>query len=96
MAIQTLKPHRSTLHGTFFRDWEPVLTIAPGDGVELETLDVRWSIEDPRQDGTLGRRFAPRDDERDNDHALCGPIFIRGAEPGMVLTVAIGKLVPGT
>lgn len=96
MTIHQLKPHRSTLHGTFSRDWEPVLRIIPGDSVEFETLDARWSIEDPQPDGTLGHRFAPRDDERDNGHALCGPIFIEGALPGMVLSVDIGKLVPGT
>jgi len=95
MAIHQIKPHRSTLHGTFFHEWEPALTIVPGDSVEFETLDARWSIEEPDSDGTLGRRFAPRDDERDNGHALCGPIFIEGAKPGMVLTAEIGKLVPG-
>ena len=33
MATHQLKPHRSTLHGTFFHEWEPALTIAPGDSV---------------------------------------------------------------
>lgn len=96
MTIHQLQPHRSTLHGTFSRNWEPALTIRPGDSVEFETLDARWSIDDPLPDGTMGRRFAPRDDERDNGHALCGPIRIEGAQPGMVLSVEIGELVPGS
>jgi len=96
MATHQLKPHRSTLHGTFFHEWEPALTIAPGDSVEFETLDARWSIESPQPDGTPGHQFAPRDDERDNGHALCGSILIEGAQPGMVLAVQIGALVPGT
>lgn len=95
MATYHLSPHRSTLHGTFSHDWDPVLTIAPGDSVEFSTLDARWSIEGPQPDGAPGHQFAPRDDERDNGHALCGPVFIQGAKPGMVLTVEIGRIVPG-
>lgn len=97
MRTHQLKPHRSTLHGTFSHQWEPALTIDPGDSVEFETLDARWSIEPhPQPDRTPARQFAPRDDERDNGHALCGPVFIAGARPGMTLTVEIGKIVPGS
>lgn len=97
MTTHQLKPHRSSLHGTFFQGWEPALTITPGDAVEFETLDARWSIEDhPQPDETPGRQFAPRDDERDNGHALCGPVFIEGARSGMVLAVEIGRIVPGS
>ncbi len=39
--------------------------------------------------------YARRDPERDRGHALCGPIRIVGAEPGMVLEVRLGEIVPG-
>ncbi len=96
MTQHRLSPHRTTLHGTFSSGWCPALTIAPGDSVAFETLDARWSIEPhPQPDGTPARRFAPLDDERDNGHALCGPVYIDGARPGMVLGVEIGPIVPG-
>lgn len=96
MAIHELKPSRATLHGTFCPDWQPVLTIDPGDTVVFETLDARWTIQDPPDLLTPGSRFVPKDEIRDNGHALCGPLAITGAEPGMVLSVEIGEIVPGT
>lgn len=95
MTTYSLKPDRRTLHGTFFRDWEPVLEIEPGERVEFTTLDARWSAEDPAPDGTAGARFEPRSPERDNGHALCGPIEIRGALPGMTLAVTIESIITG-
>lgn len=95
MATHRLEPHRSTLHGTFFAGWDPVLTINPGDSVIVSTLDARWSLEGPGDDGAPGRQLEPRDAERDNGHALCGPIAIRGAAPGANLVVTIGEIVPG-
>ncbi len=56
---------------------------------------MRWTIGDPAGDVRNGAKFAPKDPERDNGHALCGPIAINGATPGMVLVVEIGELVPG-
>lgn len=95
MTVHTLAPTRETLHGTFSARWKPALTIDPGDTVVVETLDARWSIEGPR-DGLPGRRFEPRIPERDTGHALCGPIAVRGARPGMALAVHIEELVPAT
>ena len=93
MTTHTLKPTRETLHGCFSRDLNPVLTIDPGDAVIVETLDARWSIDGPSTDGSLGRKFEPRDPARDGGHALCGPIAINGAKPGMTLAVRIDDLV---
>jgi len=94
MTTHTLSPSRETLHGTFSRQWEPALRIDPGDTVIVETLDARWSMEKPGRDGTLGARFEPRTPERDNGHALCGPIAVNGAQPGMSLAVHIEEIVP--
>ena len=96
MARHSLTPHRRTLHGSFSTAWEPVLTVDPGDTVVFETLDAAWGLEAFHADGAPRRRFAPRDPERDNGHALCGPVAVRGAEPGMTLVVDIGPIRTGT
>jgi acetamidase/formamidase len=96
MVLHRIEPHRETLHGTFSPQWEPVLRIDPGDSVEFRTLDARWTVQDPPDQLTPGVQFAPKDPVRDNGHALCGPIVINGAEPGMVLVVQIGDILTGS
>jgi acetamidase/formamidase len=98
-----LEPNAATLHGCFARDLPSALTIDPGDTVRLRTLDGDWVIEDPttfpeipHSIEALGQRYAPRQPERDDGHALCDPIAIRGALPGMVLAIHINQIVPGT
>src|SRR4051794_41848075 len=95
MSTYTLEPERHTLHGSFSCDLPPVLTIAPGDRVVYRTLDAGWGLEPPHLHGTPRRRFAPRDPERDAGHALCGPLAIQGAQPGMTLAVHIDEVRPG-
>jgi acetamidase/formamidase len=97
MARYTIEPERRTLHGSFSRELEPVLTIDPGDTVCYRTLDAGWNLEQRRStvESERPRKFEPRDQERDNGHALCGPIAIRGAQPGMTLAVRIKELRPG-
>ncbi len=96
MAVYTIEPERRTLHGSFSREFSPVLTIDSGDTVRYRTLDSGWGLEPlvalemPRQ------TFLPRDDERDGGHALCGPVAIRGAQAGMTLEVQINDVRPGT
>ena len=94
MTHYTVEPERRTLHGSFSRDFAPILTIDPGDTVRFRTLDAGWNL-DPRgvgPDDTRAGKFAPRDPERDSGHALCGPIAIRGALPGMTLAVRVDAL----
>ncbi len=95
MATYHIEPERATLHGTFSREFPPVLTIDSGDTVRFRTLDSGWGLEPPAATGALRRRFEPRIEGRDAGHALCGPIAIRGAEPGMTLEIQIGALRPG-
>ena len=93
MPVYHIEPERRTLHGKFSRDFAPVLTIDSGDTVVFRTLDAGWGLEGP----SLPRaKFEPRDSERDSGHALCGPVFLRGAEPGMALAVEIKDLQPGS
>ncbi len=96
MATRMLPLERSTLHGHFSRDLMPVLTIESGDTVLFQTLDAGWNLEPPPLDASLGpTKFSPRDPDLDRGHALCGPIALRGAEPGMTLAVHIDAIVPG-
>jgi acetamidase/formamidase len=97
MAIYTVEPERRTLHGHFSRDIPPILTIDSGDTVRFRTLDAGWNLE-PRRTTNYDEQPAklePRDKELDSGHALCGPIAIRGAEPGMTLAVEINDVRPG-
>jgi acetamidase/formamidase len=98
MAQFVIDPERRMLHGAFSRDLEPVLTIDSGDSVRFRTLDAGWNIDPRHSDDPKGqpRKFEPRDPERDGGHALCGPIAVRGAQPGMVLEVQIQDIQPGS
>src|SRR5918998_3861710 len=55
MTLYTVEPERATLHGTFSRDFAPILTIDPGDTVRFRTLDAGWNV-DPRGVGPDGTR----------------------------------------
>src|SRR5215469_6140327 len=91
MTTHRLEPHERTLHGYFSRDLAPVLTVDSGDTVLLRTLDAGWHLEPPSAPGVPGRRLEPAGP----GHALCGPICVRGAEPGMTLEVRMGRIRPG-
>jgi len=95
MAFYTIEPERATLRGSFSREFPPVLTIESGDTVRFRTLDVGWGLEPHAAPGAERRTFAPRIKGRDDGHALCGPVAIRGAQPGMTLEVQIGLIRPG-
>jgi acetamidase/formamidase len=90
--LHTVEPTVATLHGVFSRDFPPILTVDPGDTVRFRTLDAGWGIEGPEMPR---RYFEPRRPDRGNGHALCGPVAVRGAEPGMMLEVQIEAIRPG-
>ena len=96
MAVYELAPERTTLHGHFSRDLPPCLTVEPGETVRFRTLEAGWSIAPRRTDRWDEERvfFEPRDPEADSGHALCGPVFVQGAAPGMTLEVQIEAVVP--
>lgn len=99
MAVYNLEPDEYTLHGFFSPDLSPVLTIESGDTVRLRTLDAEWALE-PFTTFTPGgpppgRRAATKV-EGPKGHALCGPIALRGALPGMTLEVRIDVIRPGS
>jgi acetamidase/formamidase len=97
VTIYNIIPERATLHGHFSRALPPTLTIEPGDTVRYRTLDAGWNVEprtstDPQ---ARPRKFEPRNPELDGGHALCGPLAIHGAEPGMTLAIHIEAVRPG-
>ena len=95
MAHYSIEPERRTLHARFSKEAAPVLTIDPGDSVTFRTLDAGWGLEPPHLDGSPRLKFQPHNPETDSGHALCGPIAIRGAEPGQTLEIQIDEIIPG-
>jgi acetamidase/formamidase len=101
MAEYLIEPNEETLHGFFSRDLKPVLTIDSGDTVRFKTLEAEWGLEnfsvtkfDPKA-GPPPRRTANTNIEGPRGHALCGPVFIRGAKPGMTLAIHIDSIQTG-
>ncbi len=93
MATHHIEPTRESLHGIFSRDFAPILTIDAGDTVVYRTLDAGWGLEGPELPRKHFEDFEPT--RRGNGHALCGPIAVRGARPGMMLEAQLVKIVPG-
>jgi acetamidase/formamidase len=90
-----LNAERANLHGHFSRDLSPVLTIDPGDSVRFQCLDGNWGL-GPYNGVDLNRReFEGRDPVLDDGHPLTGPVYIRGAQPGMTLAVRVDGLQVG-
>ncbi|HEX3724304.1 MAG TPA: acetamidase/formamidase family protein [Nitrolancea sp.] len=96
MATFSLEPVEGTLHGSFSADYPPVLTIDSGDRVVFRTLDVGWNLVPLTEDPATHKKFSPRVPGRDNGHAICGPVAVRGAEPGMTLEIEIISIEPGS
>ncbi len=98
MAIFTIEPEAGTVHGTFSRDIAPILTIDAGDTVRFRTLDADWNLA-PRVSTRYDERppqFSPRPQGQQAGHPLCGPVAIRGAEPGMTLAVTVDAIRTGS
>lgn len=89
MTIHTLNASRETMHGAWSAAYQPVLTIADGDTVRFTTADARWG---------LGKdlKVEPREAGWARGHALTGPVYVQGAQPGMALAVQINAVRPST
>lgn len=101
MAIHHIEPDENTLHGFFSPDLRPVLTIDPGDTVHFRTLEAEWGLENFTattwdDSGPPPHKTATTNVEGPRGHALCGPVAIRGAEPGMTLAITVEALRIGT
>ena len=83
MAVHELLPDRRTLHGHFSPDLAPVLRVQAGDTIRARTLRASWD----------GAGF-DRDPRLDTGHALLGPVFLEGAEPGDAISIEVLELRP--
>lgn len=92
----SIKPERNSLHGVLSKDIAPVLNIASGDSVVFETIEPDWRTERPEHPATASGTFFERRLPYDAGHALCGPVFVEGAQPGMTLAVRVNHIVPGS
>jgi acetamidase/formamidase len=102
MNIHMIRAERRTLHGHFSGELAPILTVEPGDTVRMNTLDAGWYTDfsatlerPPRTRDEIGIRFPDRLSPEDDGHALCGPIAVRGARPGMAIAVHYNRIIPG-
>jgi acetamidase/formamidase len=86
MAEHTLSAEPT--HSRWNRALEPRLSVAPGDTVHLECVDASGAQVRP---GMTVAEFLAID--RGRIHALTGPIFVRGAEPGDVLQIDVLDVV---
>jgi acetamidase/formamidase len=70
--------------GWFSRDYEPVVSVAPGESVSFHAFNAGWSwdadVEPERPEGA--------------GHALYGPVEVRGARAGQALVVRFDEIVP--
>lgn len=91
--IHKIELDSKNVHGSFSKDYQPILTINSGDSVQLKTLDIQWGYSTTEgQERTI---FSSREKEEKPGHPIFGPIAIKEAKPGMVLEVRINELVPG-
>jgi acetamidase/formamidase len=87
VTLHRLPREQHYLHGHFSPELEPVVSIDPGDSVEISVPNHAWEVERDEQ-------IASRDPEIDTGHALAGPIEVRGAKAGQTLVVRIEEVRP--
>ncbi|MED3963309.1 acetamidase/formamidase family protein [Niallia taxi] len=89
--ILTLK--QENFHGSFSRDYSPVLTVESGDSIEMKTLDIEWGYSP--SEAEVYEKFTSIKSEQKAGHPMIGPIAVKDAKPGMVLEIKINDIVPG-
>lgn len=82
--------------GYYWSEAKPVLRVASGDTVDVETLITstpdrleRAGVASDRVEASLRAIAARVEDKGPGGHILTGPIYVEGAEPGDVLEVRI-------
>ena len=84
-----LRDDPGTGHNRWHPDIEPLLEVAPGEDLLLETRDAA--------DGQVKQHMVFEDLARNDKkagHPLTGPIFVKGAKPGDILEVEFVDLIP--
>ncbi len=91
MTTHQLAATRETTVDVFSRDHQPVLTVDPGDRVVVRSLDASGYLQ--RQ--TYPGQAQPRMFSATRGHCLTGPVAVRGARPGDIISVHLAGLRPG-
>ncbi len=81
------EPHKG--HNRWHPDIPPVIEVAPGEEVTLETRDA--------MDLQIGPRTTAKDLEkleRTVAHPLTGPVYVKGAKPGDLLEIEYLDILP--
>lgn len=78
-------------HARFSATATPAITIESGDSVAFRTPDVSWGVEPPVSTTSPRRKI----EHTEPGPCLCGPVAVRGAEPGDALEIDIEHLRPG-
>ncbi|MCA9781467.1 MAG: acetamidase/formamidase family protein [Candidatus Eremiobacteraeota bacterium] len=84
------RPH---LHGTYYKSNPAVLEVDSGDTISFETLEVGWRTERVVAKDRLAS-VPNQDPVKDDGPALTGPVWVRGAQPGMALEVRFLEFEP--
>jgi acetamidase/formamidase len=92
-VIHNLDLTSHNLHGSFSKDYQPILTIDSGDSIRLTTPDIQWGYSISKNEERV--IFESGVQEEKPAHPMVGPIAIRNAKQGMVLEVKLNEIVPG-
>lgn len=93
MTLHNIDAGPPTCHPSFSPRHAPVITVEPGDDVEIRNIpDVSWGIEAPASPTSPRRRLDGADP---SGPCLCGPIGVRGARAGATLAIAIESVETG-
>jgi acetamidase/formamidase len=90
MSSYQVAPTPVSVTDVFSRELAPVLTIDPGDRVTVHSLDASGYLRPQEHPGEA----APTLLAHSRGHCLAGPIAVRGAEPGTVLSVHLASVRP--
>ena len=100
-AYQLKAGPKTVVWGYYSASAPPVLRVRSGDTVEIETLITNSparleaaGVAPDQIEPPLRAIYKEVTDKGPGGHILTGPVYIEGAEPGMVLKVKINKIVP--
>ena len=91
--IHKIELKSENLHGSFSKEYKPILTVNSGDSIRMQTPDIEWGYSGAK--GIEREFFSSAVKEETPLHPMIGPIQVNGAKAGMVLEVKLNDVVPG-
>jgi acetamidase/formamidase len=91
MATHRLLATADTTADVYDRGHRSVLTVEPGDRLVVDSLDASGHLERQRVPG----ESRPKVFATARGHCLTGPVAVRGAQPGSMLSLSLQSLRPG-